>query len=178
MSPTTAEHVRSDLGDADVALLDGGPSAVGLESTIVAFEGGAAVMLREGGVPREDLEAILGVPVPLGTGEARAPGMLAAHYAPRARVVVAAEGNLEVLAREALGRGERVAVLGRGKPSVEGATCIELPTRPDELARTLYATLRELDASGIQTIVVELPAPVGLGAADADRLRRAAASSA
>lgn len=175
VSPTTAAHVRADLSGSDVALLDGGPCEVGLESTIVAFEDGVPSVLREGGVPREELEAILGAPVPLAGGEARAPGMLAAHYAPRARVVLASEGDVDARAREAVALGRRVAVLSAGGRGVAGAETVVLSREPAELARTLYATLRALDARGVQVAVVELPPSVGLGAAVADRLRRAAA---
>ncbi|MFO0710297.1 MAG: L-threonylcarbamoyladenylate synthase [Sandaracinus sp.] len=174
VSPTSAAHVHADLGSDDVAVLDGGPCEVGLESTIVdCASEGSPTILRVGGVPREALEDVLGAPVPLATeGPARAPGMLAAHYAPRAKVIVASEDTFEDEVRRAVSRGRRVASLG---PRAGLGASLELVTAADprERARTLYATLRELDARGAEEIVVALPPATGLGLAIADRLTRA-----
>jgi len=177
VSPTTAEHVRLDLEGEDVALLDGGPCEVGLESTIVdcASDGGPSV-LRVGGLPREELEAVLGAPVPLATeGPSRAPGMMAAHYAPRARVIAVRAEDLEREVREAHERGQRVASWSARACDIADVAVL---TPPDEreAARSLYATLRELDARGVDVIVVELPEARGLGAAIADRVTRASRS--
>jgi L-threonylcarbamoyladenylate synthase len=174
VSPTRAEHVHEDLSGEDVAVLDGGPCEVGLESTIVdcANEAGP-VILRVGGVARETIEDVLGVGVPLGTeGPSRAPGMMAAHYAPRARVIAAPEAMFADAVAHAVATGRRVASLG---PATGLAVAIErlIPVDPREHARTLYATLRALDAEGAETIVVALPPPRGLGLAIADRLTRA-----
>jgi L-threonylcarbamoyladenylate synthase len=175
VSPTTAEHVRADLAGEDVGLIEGGPCTIGVESTIVdCASGGGATILRVGGLPREALEAALDAPVPLATdGPSRAPGMLAAHYAPRARVIARAPDELAEACRAARARGERVAAWSTAAP---GEVDVHVPAPRDdgERARTLYATLRALDARGIDTIVVELPEPRGLGAAIADRLERAA----
>jgi L-threonylcarbamoyladenylate synthase len=161
VSPTTAEHVRRDLGDEVDVVLDGGPCAVGVESTIVDLSSGFAAILRPGGVPREALEEALGRPVPVGGG-IRAPGMLDSHYAPRAEVVLAARQDLEVRAAELRSKGRRVLVLA-------------LPSPPEEAARRLYAALREADDAGVDAVVTDLPAESGLGLAIADRLRKAAA---
>lgn len=174
VSPTTATHVADDLADEDVAILDGGPCEVGLESTIVdcASETGPSI-LRVGGVPREAIEDVLGAAVPLATdGPARAPGMMAAHYAPRARVHVAHLDAFAEEVRAAVARGARVASLG---PTIGHGAAIErlTPADPREHARTLYATLRALDAAGASEIVVALPSSAGLGLAIADRLTRA-----
>jgi L-threonylcarbamoyladenylate synthase len=174
VSPTTAAHVHEDLAGEDVAVLDGGPCEVGLESTIVdcASDGGPAI-LRVGGVPRETIEDVLGASVPLATeGPSRAPGMMAAHYAPRARVVVATEPVFVDEVARAMATGRRVASLG---PPTGLGVAIErvTPADPREHARSLYATLRALDAEGAEIIVVALPPAHGLGLAIADRLTRA-----
>jgi L-threonylcarbamoyladenylate synthase len=164
VSPTTADHVRQDLG-ADVDfILDGGPCGVGIESTIVDLSGQAPALLRPGGIPREGLEAALGRPVPAaGPGGPRAPGRLEAHYAPRARVILAEAEALETRAAELRARGLRVEIL-------------RLPEDPEEAARALYASLREADARGAEAVVVAVPPEEGLGLAIADRLRKAAAA--
>src|SRR5690606_15983952 len=86
VSPTQASHVTSELGDRVDFVLDGGPSEVGVESTIVDLNGSEPRLLRPGGIPREAIEAVLGRPLVAGTGTVRAPGTLASHYAPRAKV--------------------------------------------------------------------------------------------
>jgi L-threonylcarbamoyladenylate synthase len=158
VSPTTAAHVREDLG-ADVGvILDGGPCAVGVESTIVDCAGAEPVILRPGGVPREAVEAVLGKRVPMERGVAGgAPGTLAAHYRPQARV--------EIVTADAVGARRR-ALSEEGR-SVGVLVGVEAPH--------LYARLREADAAGFDVILAVLPDEVGLGAAVADRLRRAAA---
>lgn len=174
VSPTRAEHVHADLSGQDVGVLDGGPCEVGLESTIVdcASEGGPLI-LRVGGVPRERIEDVLGAHVPLATeGPSRAPGMMAAHYAPRARVIVTSEAGFEDAVREATRRHARVASLGH-RTGLGAAVELLAPDDDAALARSLYATLRSLDAQGVEAIVVALPRAQGLGLAVADRLTRA-----
>ncbi len=175
VSPTTAAHVREDLAGEDIAILDGGPCAVGVESTIVdcASEDGPSI-LRLGGVPREELEDALGAPVPLAhEGPSRAPGMMAAHYAPRAKVIAVDGARIGEACRAESAQGRRVATWG-SRLWPEADTSVLAPEGDRDRARALYATLRELDAQGVDVIVVELPAPGGLGAAIADRLHRAA----
>ncbi len=174
VSPTTAAHVHADLAGEDVGVLDGGPCEVGLESTIVdcASEDAGPSILRVGGIAREVIEEVLGAPVPLATeGPSRAPGMMAAHYAPRARVVIAAGDAIASEIDRARAEGARVASLTRTRTNAD--VVIELPSDPTALARDLYATLRDLDRRGLDVIVVELPDPRGLGLAIADRLTRA-----
>ena len=164
VSPTTAQHVRDDLGDAVDLVVDGGPARVGVESTIVDLTGSVPAVLRAGAITPSALSAALGTAVVTRAGSAvRAPGMLAAHYAPRARVVLVEEGDREPEAARRARVGERVAML-------------VLPNDPPAAAQTLYATLRALDADGYDTILATLPS--GGEALDAvrDRLRRAAAS--
>ncbi len=175
VSPTTAAHVRHDLGDAVDGVLDGGPCAVGLESTIVDLSSGAPAILRPGGVTREALEAVVGGPVPVRVGgPVRSPGQLEHHYAPRAEVVIAPAGELAIRARALIARGVRVAVAaGDAADLPQQVERIPLPTTPDGIARALYAALREVDRRGCEVVLVTLPPEAGLGLAVGDRLRRA-----
>jgi L-threonylcarbamoyladenylate synthase len=171
VSPTTAEHVLADLNGRIDAVLDGGPTAVGLESTIVACLG-APRLLRPGGLAREEIEAALGRPLLSPADEAgpRAPGMLASHYAPRAKVRLAAR-RIEP--------GEAALLFGPQRPSgFDGARAVlNLSESGDlsEAAANLFGHLRALDASGAATIAVSPVPGRGLGEAINDRLRRAAA---
>jgi L-threonylcarbamoyladenylate synthase len=178
VSPTTADHVRAGLGDRVDLVLDGGPSAVGVESTIVDLTSDEPAILRPGGVPREVLEALAGVPFPVREGgPVRAPGMLASHYAPDARLVLVPPADQPARAAELRARGLRVGVIGfaPGSP-IEGATVVDLGDAEDEAARRLYAAIRELD-DACDVILAWPPEERGLGLAIADRLRRAAAGS-
>jgi L-threonylcarbamoyladenylate synthase len=160
VSPTTADHVREDLGGDVDFVLDGGPCGVGVESTIVDLSNGAPALLRPGGVPLEALEEALGTRFGK-PGDVRAPGRLETHYAPRAEVVLAGGEELDARAGELRAAGRRVLIL-------------RLPESPEEAARALYASLREADASGVESVITALPAESGLGRAVADRLRKAA----
>jgi L-threonylcarbamoyladenylate synthase len=177
VSPTTADHVASDLGDDVDYILDGGACSVGVESTIVDTTGDAPAILRPGGVTRAEIEQVLGHPLGAPRENApAAPGTLPAHYAPRARVVACAPDDVPY---EIAYAGQNAAVLA---PAAAFAAW-DLPRDvvqaklPDDLpsaARVLYATLRELDDRGIACVVAALPDALGLGEAIADRLRRAA----
>ncbi len=175
VSPTTAAHVQSDLGGRIDLIVDGGAVAVGVESTIVGcFE--APMLLRPGGLPRGEIERLLGrallaPPDDAGSdsGQPLAPGMLASHYAPRARV------RLDAIGVEA---GEVLLAFGPDAvPGVNAATMVtNLSARGDliEAAAHLFGYLRALDAGGARVIAV-MPIPHhGLGEAINDRLRRAA----
>lgn len=159
VSPTTATHVKKDLG-ADVDfILDGGPCTIGVESTIVDFSSGDPVILRPGGLTRERLEGALGRPIAVkGGGAIRVSGQLESHYAPRARVLIVAPDE----------SNRRAAELSRGGKKVV------LLSRKDVVAKKLYASLRRADESGADLILVPLPESSGLGLAVADRLRKAA----
>jgi L-threonylcarbamoyladenylate synthase len=178
VSPTTAEHVARDLGDRIDGIVDGGPCEVGLESTIVDVSQGIATLLRPGAVAAEEIERILGAPLARpGADAPRAPGMLASHYAPRARLVATRAEDASRCARELTAPGARLALLAPRDviADVEGATRIDVPSDARDRARTLYASLRAIDERGFTHAIVILPDDErGLGAAIADRLRRAA----
>jgi L-threonylcarbamoyladenylate synthase len=174
VSPTTAADVFSDLGDDVDVILDGGPCRVGVESTIVDCSRVEPAILRLGGVARERIEAVLGRAVPrLDTGEVRAPGTLASHYAPRAHVELAGLDDLADRIESALGREERVGVIGVDDPRA-AVDVLGVPRTGDEYAHDLYRMLRDADARGLDTVIAVLPDVEGIGAAVADRLRRAA----
>jgi L-threonylcarbamoyladenylate synthase len=174
VSPTTAAHVQSDLAGRIDLIIDGGAVEVGVESTIVGcFE--APMLLRPGGVPRDEIERVLGRALlqppddaDTDSGQPLAPGMLASHYAPRTPVRLNAE---RIEAGEAL--------LAFGPLAISGVTASEvmnLSPRGDltEAAANLFGYLRALDARGARAIAV-MPVPHhGLGEAINDRLRRAA----
>ncbi len=163
LSPTRAEHVRADLGDAVDLIVDGGPATVGVESTIVDLTGAVPAVLRAGAITPGELGDALGMPVIARAGGAvRAPGMLRSHYAPRARVVLVGADDREAELERRTAGGERVALLA-------------LPDDPAAAARSLYATLRALDAGGYDAIVATLPPDSEAHAAVRDRLTRAAA---
>jgi L-threonylcarbamoyladenylate synthase len=178
VSPTTADHVVADLGDAVDYVLDGGPCAVGVESTIVDLSRGRAVLLRPGGLARAAIEAITG-PLDEPDREApAAPGTLESHYAPRARVIAVQPGEIPAAIAAQQAAAARVAVLAPGAVLATIATAEvvrrALPDDADGMARELYAALRELDLAGIDVVIAALPPTAGLGEAVTDRLRRAA----
>jgi len=183
VSPTTAAHVRADLGTDVDCVLDGGPATIGVESTIVDCTGAQPAILRLGGIAASAVEAVVGVPVAYKTrGEVAAPGTLEQHYSPAARVVlVEPDDDVTVVtrARELLAGGHRVGLLTmRPPPNLPAALeVLNAPTDPDDYARVLYARLREADTHGLDTLLVVAPPSDGIGAAVRDRLARAAAGA-
>lgn len=170
VSATTARHVDEDLGDRVAMVLDGGPTAYGIESTVLDATGPTPVLLRPGAVTAETIEQVLGVPLARaldGGARPTSPGQLESHYAPRARV--------RLNAREAR-PGEALLAFGpNGPPS--GDMVINLSPSGDliEAAANLFAALRKLDSAAVEAIAV-MPIPAeGLGEAINDRLSRAAA---
>lgn len=166
VSPTTAAHVAESLnGDVDL-VLDGGPTTLGIESTVIGFEGDAAVMLRPGAIPRETIEDLAG-PLRAADGTISSPGQLASHYAPKAALRL----NAKDIADD-----EALLAFGPDVPT-GGRRVLNLSAHGNltEAAANLFAMLRELDASGIARVAV-MPIPAhGLGEAINDRLQRAAA---
>jgi L-threonylcarbamoyladenylate synthase len=180
VSATTADHVRRELGDAVDYILDGGACPVGIESTIVDLSTGAPVLLRPGRITAQEIESLLRTPVSRGFhATPRAPGTLAAHYAPRLPLRLAAVGMLDAAIREESVRGP-VAVLARhARPAHSSATLwMTAPLDAAEYARLLYAGLRQIDDSGCAVILVETPPDTPDWSAVRDRLQRAAAGSA
>ncbi|MGK5638230.1 L-threonylcarbamoyladenylate synthase [Streptomyces sp. URMC 126] len=178
VSPTTADHVRAELGEGVDFVLDGGPCGVGVESTIVDVTGEAPSILRPGGVTREEIEAVLGRPVALpSTSHVRVPGQHPSHYAPRARVVLVEPEKVIAEAEHAQALGQQVGVLlppAFADAPVKAHAVVTVPASTTAYARGLYGYLRELDRQGCDLIVASLPAEEGLGLAIANRLRRAA----
>ncbi|WP_246479553.1 L-threonylcarbamoyladenylate synthase [Kaustia mangrovi] len=170
ISPTTAAHVRESLGDAVAVILDGGPTSVGLESTVVACLGGPARLLRPGGAERAHIEAVLDrqIESPGGDPERPAsPGQMESHYAPAAGVRLEAR---------TVAPGEALLAFGPKVPPHDGPMRNLSPSGDlNEAAANLFRFLHELDTERVGTIAV-MPIPRdGLGEAINDRLRRAAA---
>jgi L-threonylcarbamoyladenylate synthase len=192
-SPTTADHVRRSFGEADLVILDGGPCATGLESTVLAIPPDApARILRPGVIGARDLAAVLGravVQPPPGAGAAAAgplasPGLLASHYAPVARTILFDEDRWPDLVRRATGGGGPVAVITHRRRALPPPNrVIVLPEDAREYAALLYAALRQADDAGPALIAIERPPAAADAASDdapiwtavADRLARAAA---
>jgi L-threonylcarbamoyladenylate synthase len=179
VSPTTAAHVYDELGDAVDVVLDGGPCAVGIESTVVDLTGERPVILRPGGVPRRKVEAIVG-PVELFAGAvdaanaAASPGQHARHYAPRTPAVrfeTPQRGQIKANAPDGTSNGLMVVspmvVLKKWGPIVA------MPNSPEMYATNFYAVLRELDAMGLREIYIEMPPARPEWEAVRDRIVRA-----
>jgi L-threonylcarbamoyladenylate synthase len=177
VSPTTAAHVLDGLGGRIAAVLDSGPCAVGVESTVLDLTGPRPVLLRPGGVAAEAIEALIGPigrPIPPAAAEAarglRSPGLLVSHYAPSLPVRL-----------DAATVGADEALLAFGRPLPGAVLAFNLSAAGDlmEAASRLFAGLRWLDAAATQRglgRIAAMPVPVtGLGLAINDRLQRAAA---
>jgi L-threonylcarbamoyladenylate synthase len=188
ISPTTADHVLKSLAGRIDAVLDGGPTGYGIESTIVDVTAYPAVILRHGAIPLSEIEARVAVEDRSRGAvdpreRARAPGMYARHYAPRARVIIVPGGAVEEEALAARGQGKRVGLLvredWRGNTGVTEASpslWIEaLPADVAGYAAALYAALHRLDDAGCDVIVVEAVSDDPAWTAVRDRLCRAAA---
>jgi L-threonylcarbamoyladenylate synthase len=174
LSPTTADHVRDQLGDQVDLILDGGPCPVGVESTIVSFLEEKPTVLRHGGVSMEEIESIIGrVETGPFEGKPTAPGMLWKHYAPRTPIILEwSEKNLNLY------KDKNIGLLLFQEPGND------LKFHPTEIlskngnlreaAANLFAAIRRLDALNLDLIVAAPIPEVGLGRAIMDRLRRAA----
>jgi L-threonylcarbamoyladenylate synthase len=173
ISPTRAEHVRSDLGSEVDLILDGGACEIGIESTIVDLSRGKPVLLRPGRIGAGEIAATLGVaPVSRDSDAPCAPGMLAAHYAPRQPLRLIESDRWERSVRDA-SRGRGVLSF-RSAPEGDMSTMwIEASTQPQQYGHDLYANLRALDLSGCDQILVEEPPATPEWTAIRDRLTRA-----
>jgi len=175
ISPTRAEHVAHQLGDRIPYILDGGPCAIGLESTIVGFPNGQATIFRKGGISVEAIEAMIG-PVQVNahsSSSPHAPGMLKSHYAPKVPLIL---GKLEKLVPEY--RNQQIGILSFQErfPEIPSERQFALSSSGDynEAARNLFLAMRYLDRLPLDFILAELLPEEGLGRAINDRLRRAA----
>jgi L-threonylcarbamoyladenylate synthase len=176
VSPTTALHVATDLGDAPAMILDGGACEVGIESTIVAFQDGDALLLRPGGIGVTELTRVLGrTPRMPDVAAPRVPGSLALHYAPRTPASLLHADALRAELAQLIDRDERVAVLARTieRPDDFDGVWIAGARDAVDYARDLYANLRALDAANADAMLIEAPPDGGEWLAVRDRLTRA-----
>lgn len=179
-SPTTAADVVDELGDAVDVVLDGGPSAIGVESTVLDLTTDPPQVLRPGAITADEIACVTGHEVQaMASGPARAPGMLESHYAPGARVEVLDPAAVAGRAADAAARGERVAVLApHAVDSLpEGAIVLGPAGDGEAYAAMLYGAFRRADAMGADVILAVPPPARGIGIAVADRLARAAATA-
>jgi L-threonylcarbamoyladenylate synthase len=163
LSPTTAEHVRKSLGNSVDLILDGGPTQVGIESTVLSLAGAKPTLLRPGMISAEQIEAVIGQVEIAGAphdGPHASPGMHPKHYSPRTPLVLQIPST---------GRG---AYLWRTK-SANAAHSIQMPSDPTPYAAALYETLHRLDDEGFDWIAVEMPPDEPEWVGIRDRLKRA-----
>lgn len=173
VSPTTAAHVREDLGKDVELVLDGGPSEVGIESTIVDLSGAQPVLLRPGVVSQAVLEAALGSPIVQKREDSpRHSGGLERHYAPHTPAKLVPTHELD---REIARLKDRVAVLAFSRPDERVDFWLRMPREPAAYATKLYAALRELDGAHCEMILIEAPPATPEWAGVRDRLERATA---
>ena len=170
VSPTTAAHVREDLGgDVDV-VLEGGPSDVGIESTIVDLSGAKPMLLRPGRISSADIAAVIGPVAEKGAAAPRHSGGLERHYAPRTPARLVATHELD---REIAKLDDKVAVLAFSRPDERVAYWLRMPRDAHAYEHKLYGALRELDGARCEAILIEAPPPTGEWVAVLDRLKRA-----
>jgi L-threonylcarbamoyladenylate synthase len=179
LSPTRAEHVRDELGEAVKVILDGGECQIGLESTIVAFEGGNVRLLRPGAVTAGQIRQIVSdLIVGAGLDSPRVPGSATVHYAPNTPMSIVPAGEIDAHAASLSEGGRRVAVLAQRLPlrAHKYVTWINAGRRPEQYGHDLYANLRTLDKAGCQRILVQDVPEGERWEAIRDRLLRAASS--
>jgi L-threonylcarbamoyladenylate synthase len=179
VSPTTAAHVQSELGQ-DLLILDGGECAVGIESTIIDCTRGAPVLLRPGHITRLQIEAACGRTVldkdAVDQAAPRASGTLESHYAPRAKVRLMAAQDIDAKL-QALGPHANNLGVWSAQPPDAGAGVVwrAQPAGAEQAAHDLFSVLRDLDARGVSQIWVQLPPATPEWEGVCDRLQRAAA---
>ena len=183
VSPTTAAHVQAELGDA-LLVLDGGPCAVGIESTIVDCTRGVPVLLRPGAITRAQIESACGLRLlskeELPAHTPRASGTLLAHYAPNAKVRLmdarALQAGLDLLGQDAAHLAVYARTPLRKTKGAHGVQLRRMPGDAQAAAAELFAVLRELDDQGMRLIWVETPPEAPDWEGVRDRLQRAAAA--
>lgn len=157
VSPSTAQHVLDDLGDRVDLVIDDGGCTIGVESTIVDFTTSQPQLLRPGGLPVEDLELIMDRELAMPSGESRASGMLASHYAPNCSVVLA----------------QNIAEARAMHEATPNSRILDHWDNFPLYAATLYTQMRQADKDGLGTIIAVIPPKSGLGHAIVDRLSKA-----
>jgi len=171
LSPTTAEHVRKALGDRVDYILDGGPCTVGIESTVLSLADGVPVLLRPGGVSRQQIEEVTG-PISQQTsataGAHPSPGMHPRHYSPQTKLLLVHDGDLPQ-------EGTGAYLQLHQPPRREVREIVAMPLDASEYASKLYRTLHELDSRRFDWIAVDAPDETPAWEAIRDRLKRAAA---
>jgi L-threonylcarbamoyladenylate synthase len=170
LSPTTADHVRQSLGSEIDLILDGGPCAVGIESTVLSLAEPKPTLLRPGAISRTQLEAIIG-PVAgaqeVQAGAHLAPGMHPRHYSPRTTLHLVTNGKLP-------DQGQGIYLQHQHAPNRTNITIHQMPQRAAEYAAALYEVLHQADAANCNWIAVDLPPGMPEWEAIHDRLKRAA----
>jgi L-threonylcarbamoyladenylate synthase len=194
VSPTTARHVLDDLGDRADLILDGGPTRIGVESTVLDLSGKEPTILRPGGTNREELSSIIGEIALNVSGRQRggersgfaSPGLMERHYSPRAELAFFQGAESRTLAamrarmHECLATGKKVGLLvaSEDRDAFAGcpATVGDLGPRDNlcHIAARLFAAMRDLDEGGVEVILARGFGTAGLGLAIQDRLTRAA----
>jgi L-threonylcarbamoyladenylate synthase len=181
LSPTTALHVEKALGERVDLILDGGPTHVGIESTVIDLSGPVPALLRPGSLPRALIEEVVGPLASVREGDGAeprpGPGMVKRHYSPRARLLVfpaAERGALAEVAAEAAAGGLCIGALLLGDVDAPITHPVRMPRDPAGYARTLYAALHELDDIGCDLILMDAVPDDADWAGIRDRLRRAA----
>jgi L-threonylcarbamoyladenylate synthase len=180
LSPTRAEHVRDELGEQVRIVLDGGECQIGLESTIIAFEGNEVRLLRPGGVTAGQIRAVVGG-ILLGAHleSPRVPGSTPSHYSPQTPMSIVPSGQIDTQAATSSEGGRRIAVLAQRLPlkAHKYVTWVNAGRRPEQYGHDLYANLRTLDKAACQQILVQdVPADERWDAIR-DRLTRAASGT-
>lgn len=176
ISPTTALHVNDQLGSSIPYILDGGPCEVGIESTIVGFEGDDPFVYRLGGMSIEQIQNTIG-PVTAkahSTSNPSAPGMLKSHYAPKKPVII---GNIDTLIQQYNGKNFAILSFNKTFDRELAAEQIDLSEKGslEEAAKNLFTALRTLDNAPVDYILTDFVPDEDLGKAINDRLKRAAA---
>lgn len=177
VSPTTARHVERSLGDRVDLIIDGGPTDIGIESTVVDVTGATPRVLRPGMVGRDAIARVAGAAESHSarssrTVEApRSPGLLGKHYAPRGRVILVDPDAMQDTTRRHR-QSSRVGVIGFG--AADGDVSRVMPREPDAYARDLYAALHAMDDERCDVVLIERPPDAPEWAAIVDRLERAA----
>jgi L-threonylcarbamoyladenylate synthase len=177
VSPTTAQHVRDELGESVPIVLDGGPCSIGIESTIIDLTAEVPRILRPGQISRDAIAEVIGrVDEGQHTSSPRVSGALASHYAPRTPTESLPRSKLATRWRQCHDDGETALVLSIGAlpAHTEG---LALPDNPDDYARHLYAALRALDSEGADRILVERTPDSDAWRAISDRLQRASSEA-